>query len=263
MSPRKSPATNFVLSRGFGESADENQPKKTPSFRRNRLTETLLGVLMLSHASMGQAMLATHPQEAATSRRHRGGLIQARLSTLQPEHAWLGGHQPGAIASVSVLGLGTPTLGQSGLAELGGLDDIDRVVNLVWVRSALSLDDAVLGLVHASDSSGVELADVLDARGLESRLVPGDPSSVFQFNDIRLEQGNSYSGTTQIDKGSKLSLADTGSIPNSTVVDDGTLDVSTMPMGALVGGLQGGKSGKVHLGSKELQLTWSCRPAMC
>ena len=72
---------------------------------------------------------------------------------------------------------------------------------------------------------------------------------------VTLTGGNSYRGDTEIGRHSTLALRQLGEVSGSSVLADGTFDLSGKRTGAAVRNLQGGEQGMVQLGANELVLT--------
>jgi len=141
----------------------------------------------------------------------------------------------GSIASSSSV-----TLTSDGVLDISGLTAGTTIQDL----SGDSTSSIVLGANTLTDdnSGGQTFAGVVSGTG---------GFSVGGSGTLTLSGVNTYSGTTTVDSGVTLSLGTAGTLADSAVAVNGTLDVSS-DSAAEVGGLSG--SGTVTLGANTLQL---------
>ncbi|MHC1480778.1 beta strand repeat-containing protein, partial [Frateuria aurantia] len=86
-----------------------------------------------------------------------------------------------------------------------------------------------------------------------SPTISGSGSVVLTHGTTYFTADNAYSGETSIADGAELGLSGDGSISQSSLVDDGVFDISSVTGGASIVSLSG--SGAVALGSQTLTLT--------
>ena len=132
-------------------------------------------------------------------------------------------------------------------------------------------NDGLLDLSHTEHGTSVRSLDGassgrvgLGAKTLSLSHADGSFAGVIQGREggLNIAAGretltgaNTYSGSSSIAKGATLALAGQGGIADSTVRDDGKLDVSATAKGASARSLDGGATGRVELGTKSLRLT--------
>lgn len=146
--------------------------------------------------------------------------------------------------------------GTLALSGTGGIADSSSVTD----NGTLDISDTTAGASITSLSGsgtvalGSENLSLTDASGAFGGTIGGSGDVTVGGGTETLTGNNTYTGTTTIDSGATLALANSGSIAASSgVVDDGTFDISDTTSGTSVTSLSG--SGTVDLGSNTLTLT--------
>ncbi|WP_413672301.1 ESPR-type extended signal peptide-containing protein [Massilia cellulosiltytica] len=172
-----------------------------------------------------------------------GGLtIAGGIETLSGTNTYSGATSIDQGSALALSGSGSIAL-SSGVANNGVLD-IVATNNGAEVRS-LSGSGAVL--------LGGQTLTLTDAQDVFAGSIHGSGGLTIAAGTETLTGVNTHTGTTAVSQGAALVLAGNGSIGNSRVQTDGTLDVSASTGGAVVQSLGG--SGAVLLGGQTLTLT--------
>lgn len=172
-----------------------------------------------------------------------GGLnVTGGSETLTGTNTYLGGTAIAAGATLALSGGGS-IASSSGIVDNGTLDVSASSAGVsaqsISGAGTLALGAQTLSLTNASGTfAGV-------AEGTGGITVSGGTES---FSGV-----NTYSGVTAIGAGAAVALAGNGSIAGSSIMDDGTFDISAGNAGSSVRSLAG--TGAVTLGAQTLTLT--------
>ena len=182
----------------------------------------------------------------------------------------LSGASVGSISGIGNVTLGSQTLtitagngislagvisGAGGVHVTGGVQDfysIQTYTGTTIIDSGAGIELSGMGELASPLVDNGTLSFVNDT---ETYRLPieGSGNVDVQAGTATLSAPSTYSGTTLIESGATLALTGAGSLPDSAVSDNGTLDISSSSYGVSLASLGG--SGQVSLGNNTLSLT--------